>query len=52
LAARGGKSAKKRAIIAVALKLGVLLHRLWLSDAPYDPLRHAEGRNLPKRKRA
>lgn len=52
LAGRGGKSAKKRAIIAVARKLGVLLHRLWLSDAPYDPLRHAEGRNLPKRKRA
>ena len=52
LAARGGKCAKKRAIVAVARKLGVLLHRLWLADAPYDPLRHAEGRNLARRKRA
>lgn len=52
LAARGGKSAKKRALIAIARKLGVLLHRLWCSDVPYDPLRHAEGRNLPLRKRA
>jgi transposase len=52
LAARGGKSAKKRAIIAVARKLSVLLHRLWTSAEPYDPLRHAEGRNLPRRKRA
>lgn len=52
LAARGGKSAKKRAIIAIARKVGVLLHRLWCSDVPYDPLRHAEGRNLPRRMRA
>jgi transposase len=52
LAARGGKNAKKRAIVAIARKLGVLLHRLWLSEEPYDPLRHAEGRNLPHRKRA
>ena len=52
LAARGGKNAKKRAIVAVARKLGVLLHRLWSSEEPYDPLRHAEGRNLPRRKRA
>ena len=52
LAARGGKSAKKRAVVAVARKLGVLLHRLWSSDEPYDPLRHAEGRNLPRRRRA
>jgi transposase len=29
LAARGGKSAKKRAVVAVARKLSVLLHRLW-----------------------
>jgi len=30
LAARGGKSAKKRAVVAVARKLAVLLHRLWV----------------------
>jgi transposase len=37
IAARGGANAKKRAVIAVARKLVVLLHRLWVSDAPYDP---------------
>lgn len=37
LAGRGGRYAKKRAVIAVARKLAVLLHRLWVSDAPYDP---------------
>jgi transposase len=52
LAARGNKSAKKRALIAVARKLAVLLHRLWLSPIDYDPLRQAEGRNLPRRRRA
>lgn len=52
LAERGNKSAKKRALIAVARKLAVLLHRLWLSPIDYDPLRHAEGRNLSRRRRA
>lgn len=37
LAQRGGKNAKKRAVVAVARKLAVLLHRLWVSEAPYDP---------------
>lgn len=37
LAARGGKNAKRRAIVAVARKLGVLLHRLWVTGAEYDP---------------
>jgi transposase len=35
LAERGGKSGKKRAIIAVARKLAVLLHHLWLSGEVY-----------------
>ncbi len=52
LAARGSKSAKKRALIAVARKLAVLLHRLWLSPIDYDPLRQADGRNLSRRRRA
>ena len=39
LMARGGKNAKKRAVIAVARKLAVLLHRLWDTGAPYIPLR-------------
>jgi transposase len=41
LAERGGGNAKKRAVIAVARKLATLLHRLWVSGAPYEPLRHA-----------
>jgi transposase len=28
---RGGKNSKKRAIVAVARKLAVLLHRLWIT---------------------
>lgn len=44
LAARGGKNAKKRAVIAVARKLAVLLHRLWATGAVYEPLRMAERR--------
>jgi transposase len=40
LAERGGKNAKKRAIIAVARKLGILLHRLWVTAEEYDPLRN------------
>lgn len=38
LAARGGKNAKSRAVVAVARKLAVLLHRLWLTGEVYDPL--------------
>lgn len=37
LAARGGKNAKRRAAVAVARKLAVLLHQLWKSGTPYDP---------------
>lgn len=37
IAQRGGKNAKKRAVIAVARKLAVVLHQLWVSQAPYDP---------------
>jgi transposase len=36
---RGGKNGKKRAVVAVARKLAVLLHKLWVSDAAYDPAR-------------
>jgi len=44
LSERGGKNAKKRAVVAVARKLAVLLHCLWVSGEVYEPLRHA----LPK----
>jgi len=39
LAQRGGKAAKKRAAVAVARKLAVVLHRLWLTQQRYEPLR-------------
>jgi len=39
LCERGGKNAKKRAAVAVARKLAVLLHRLWVSGEVYEPLR-------------
>jgi transposase len=38
LAGRGGKSAKRRAVVAVARKLAVLMHHLWISDEKYIPL--------------
>jgi transposase len=41
LAERGGRSGKKRAIIATARKLAVLLHRLWVSGEVYEPLRNS-----------
>lgn len=41
IAQRGGKNARKRAIVAVARKLAVLLHRLWISGEVYDPLYNA-----------
>ena len=40
LAERGGKTGKKRAIVATARKLAVLLHHLWVSGEVYEPLRN------------
>lgn len=37
IAQRGGKNAKKRAAVAVARKLAVMMHRLWVREATYDP---------------
>jgi len=39
LEARGGKKAKKRAATAVARKLAVLMHHLWVTGEVYEPLR-------------
>src|SRR6202163_586941 len=41
LAARGGKNGKKRAVVAVARKLAVLLHRLGVGGEVYEPLRNS-----------
>ena len=38
IAARGGKNAKKRAVVAVARKLAVLMHHLWVTGEVYEPL--------------
>ncbi len=44
LASRGGKNAKKRAKVAVARKLAVLLHRLWVTGEVYEPLGYQQRR--------
>jgi transposase len=41
LSERGGKNAKKRAVVAVARKLAILLHRLWVSGEVYEPSRNS-----------
>ena len=44
LAELGGKNAKKRAVVAVARKLAVLLHRLWVTGEIYEPLRNSTAK--------
>lgn len=44
LAKRGGKNAKKRAKVAVARKLAVLMHRLWVTGEVYEPLGYQHPR--------
>jgi transposase len=43
LAGRGGKNARKRAIVAVARKLAILLHHLWVTAEVYEPLRNNQA---------
>ena len=43
LAGSGDKRAKKRAVVAVARKLSILLHHLWVSGEVYEPLRHSQA---------
>lgn len=44
MAERGGSAAKKRAIVATARRLAVLLHRLWVTGEVYESLRLEAGR--------
>jgi transposase len=44
IASRGGKNAKKRAVVAVARKLAVLLHTLWVTGEAYEPLYNTHRR--------
>ncbi len=46
---RGGKNAKRRAVVAVARKLAVLLHRLWITEGIYDPLRNSKDTRPSKK---
>ena len=39
LAQRGGKNAKKRAVVAVARRLACMLHSMWINETEYEPLR-------------
>jgi transposase len=41
LAERGGRNGKRRAIVATARKLAVLLHHLWVSGEVYEPLHNS-----------
>ena len=43
MAESGGKRAKKRAVVAVARKLAVLLHKLWISGEDYHPFYPAKN---------
>ena len=49
LAQHGGKRGKKRAVVAVARKLGILLHRLWVTGEVYEPLRNHNVRQEQKK---
>jgi transposase len=46
IASRGGKNAKKRAVVAVARKLAVLMHRLWTTGEIYVPLFNASREQI------
>jgi transposase len=43
LAERGGSAAKKRAVVAVARKLSVLLHRLWVTGEEYQAIGYGQS---------
>lgn len=52
LCERGGKNGKKRAVVAVARKLAVLLRHLWLTSQVYDPLHNGAKLDAAKAKAA
>jgi hypothetical protein len=43
---RGGRNGKKRALVATARKLAVLLHHLWVSGEVYEPLHNSSRTTL------
>lgn len=44
IADKGKKKAKRRAVVAVARKLAILLHRMWVSGERYEPRRHSQAK--------
>jgi len=55
LAERGGKNAKKRAVVGVARKLAILLHHLWKNGETYEPFYQSDAnavKRLPASKAA
>jgi transposase len=52
LAKRGGKNAKKRAKVAVARKLAVLMHRLWVTGEVYEPSGYQQRRTEDEQRAA
>ncbi|MDZ7800516.1 MAG: IS110 family transposase [Trueperaceae bacterium] len=43
----GTKEAKRRAVVAVARKLAILLHRLWITGEVYEPLHNNQPKPTP-----
>jgi transposase len=46
ISGKGSKNAKKRATVAVARRLAVLLHRLWVTGEVYEPLRNSRAQRV------
>ena len=47
-AEKGGKNGKRRALVGMARKLAVVLHRLWVTGEVYDPLYNRKGQRAPR----
>lgn len=45
IAERGAKKARKKAVVAVARKLAVLMHKLWVSQTAYNPQHNQQQRD-------
>jgi len=48
----GGKKAKRRAVVAVARKLGVVLHHLWVTGEVYDPHYNRKAAEAAERRKS
>ncbi len=46
---KGSKKTRKKTVIAIARKLAVLLHRLWVTGEVYDPHYNRKASEAAKR---